>query len=200
MKILTLTIVSILLFSTFGMAQSIGIFAGYTGSSFDENPAYDTGVDVETTNGMEIGAAFVFDALPIIEAGVEYSKSITPFEMKTKIQGTEFTQKSSQSMFGAFVRFSFAVPVVTPYIRAGAGYYTGSSETNLPDALKDVAGLDTDYKSTLGFNIGAGVDVLFGLNAEFVYHIVSKELDVTDAKSFGANYWGLRVGYYFSLL
>ena len=162
------------------------------------NPVFESGV--EASSGFEVGAAFVFDALPIIEAGVEYSKSITPFEIKTKLQGQEFTQKSSQSMFGAFVRFSFSVPVVTPYIRAGAGYYTGSSETNLPDPLKDVAGLDTDYKSTLGFNVGAGVDTFIGLNAEFVYHIVSKELDITDAKSLGANYWGLRVGYYFSLL
>ncbi|MCK4796972.1 MAG: hypothetical protein KAT05_06295 [Spirochaetes bacterium] len=198
MKIFTLSILSILLISTFGMAQSIGVFGGLTGSSFEENPVFESGL--EASNGFEVGAAFVFDALPIIEAGVEYTKSVSPFEIKTKFQGIEFTQKNSQSMFGAFVKFNLSVPVVTPYLRAGAGYYSGSSETNLPDALKDVAGLDTDYKSTLGFNVGAGVDTFIGLNAEFVYHIVSKELDITDAKSLGANYWGLRVGYYFSLL
>ena len=198
MKTFTLSILGILLISTFGMAQSIGVFGGVTGSSFEDNPVFESGV--EASSGFEVGAAFVFDALPIIEAGVEYTTSVSPFEIKTAYQGTEFTQKNSQSMFGAFVKFNLSVPVVTPYLRAGAGYYSGSSETNLPDALKDVAGLDTDYKSTLGFNIGAGVETFIGLNAEFVYHLVSKELDVEDAKSLSANYWGLRVGYYFSLL
>ncbi len=199
MKVLSLSILSILLISTFGMAQSIGVFGGLTGSSFEKNPMFESGV--EASSGFEVGAAFVFDALPIIEAGVEYTTSVSPFEIKTKYQTTEFTQKNSQSMFGAFVKFNISVPVVTPYIRAGAGYYSGSSETDLqPQSVKDAAGLDTDYKSTLGFNIGAGIDTFIGLNAEFVYHLVSKELDVEDAKSLSANYWGLRVGYYFSLL
>lgn len=198
MKKFAFILLSILLISSFGMAQSIGIFGGLTGSSFEDNPVYDSGVDAST--GIEAGAAFVFDALPVIEAGVEYTTSLSPFEMKTEFQGTEFTQKNSQSMFGAFVRFSFSVPVVTPYLRAGAGYYSGKSETNLPAATKDLAGLDADYKSTLGFNVGAGVDTFIGINAEFVYHIVSKELDAQDAKSLSANYWALRVGYYFSLL
>ncbi len=198
MKTITLSILSILLISSFGMAQSIGIFGGFTGASYEDNPAFDA--DIETSNGFEVGAAFVFDALPIFDIGVEYSKSVSPFEIKSKVSGTEVTQKSSQSMFGAFVRFNLSVPVVTPYLRAGAGYYSGKSETNLPDALKDVAGLDADYKGTLGFNIGAGVNTFIGLNAEFVYHMVSQKLDITDAKSLSSNYWGLRVGYYFSLL
>lgn len=199
MKIFTFSILSVLLLSTLGMTQSIGIFGGLTGSSFEDNPVFESGVEAST--GFEVGAVFLFDALPIIEAGVEYTTSVSPFEIKTKFQGNDFTQKNSQSMFGAFVKFNISVPVVTPYIRAGAGYYSGSSETNLqPQAVKDAAGLDNDYKSTLGFNIGAGVDTFIGLNAEFVYHLVSKELDAENAKSLSANYWGLRVGYYFSLL
>ncbi len=199
MKKFTFTFLVIILLTSVGSAQSIGVFGGLTNSAFEDNPIFDA--DIETSNGFEVGAVFLIDALPILEAGVEYSTSVSPFEIKSEYSGSEFTQKNSQSMFGAFVKFNFSVPAVTPYLRAGAGYYSGSSETNLtPQALKDAAGLDADYKSTLGFNVGAGIDTFIGLNAEFIYHIVSKELDVEDAASLGANYWGLRIGYYFSLL
>ena len=188
MKTFTLSVLFILVLSTFGMSQSIGVFAGYLNSAFEEQ--------VDAAGGIELGATFVFDALPVIEAGVEYSTTVSPFEFEGDLGGQKFTSKFSNSMFGVYGKFNISVPAFTPYIRAGAGYYSGSVET---ESLGQSVTLD--FKNTLGFNVGAGLETFTGLYAEFVYHIVSKELDDPAASgSAGANYWGLRAGYLFSLL
>jgi opacity protein-like surface antigen len=187
MKYFAFSVISILLISTFGMAQSIGLFAGYLNSAFEDQ--------TDAAGGFELGATFVLDALPVIEAGAEYSTTVSPFEFESEFLGQKVTSKFSNSMFGVYGKFNISVPAFTPYIRAGAGYYSGSVEV-------EVGGQSgtTDFKNTLGFNVGAGIETFTGFYAEFVYHLVSKELDVEDAASAGANYWGLRAGYLFSLL
>lgn len=188
MKIFTFAILCVLVISSFGMAQSVGIFAGYLNSAFEEQ--------VDAAGGFELGATFVLDALPVIEAGVEYSTTVSPFEFESELLGQKITSKFNNSMFGVYGKFNISVPAFTPYIRAGAGYYSGSVEVSGGGQSATV-----DFKNTLGFNVGAGLETFTGLYAEFVYHIVSKELDdPTAAGSAGANYWGLRAGYLFSLL
>jgi len=187
MKQLIFTVFVILLLASIGSAQSIGVFGGLTGSSFEDQ--------TEAATGIEAGASFVIDALPIIEAGVEFSTFVSPFETSVEAFGIKTTTTTNQTMFGVFGKFTFGLPALTPYARAGVGYYTGSVETKTPAGT-----VTTDFKNTLGFNVGAGVDTFIGLYGEFLYHIVSREADAQNAQSFGANYWALRVGYYFSLL
>ena len=188
MKIFTLTIMSILLISTIGMAQSIGVFGGYLNSSFEEQD--------DAASAIELGASFVFDALPILDAGAEYTMTVSPFEFEESDPFFgDIKLKLNSSMFGVFARYNLPLPALTPYIRVGAGYYSGSVEA---EALGQSG--EEDFSSALGFNVGAGINTFTGLNAEFVYHIVKRELDQQGAVSAGYNYWGLRIGYYFSLL
>ena len=188
MKHFTLIILCIILFSSIGAAQSIGVFGGITGSSFEDQ--------AEAATGIEAGASFVFDALPIVEAGVEFSTFVSPFESSTEALGIKTTMTTNQTMYGVFGKFTFGLPALTPYARVGVGYYTGSVEVKTEPGVTTT----TDFKNTLGFNVGAGVDTFIGLYGEFLYHIVSRELDADNAASVGANYWGLRVGYTVSLL
>jgi len=96
------------------------------------------------------------------------------------------------------------------YIRAGGGLYTGSLEIDFEDELNSYGWEDSefDFKNAFGFNIGAGAEMNInrggGLFAEFVYHIVERELDAEDTeneenKPFGANNWALHVGFRFTL-
>ena len=80
--------------------------------------------------------------------------------------------------------------VVSPYVRVGAGMYTGGWEQGEWDG---------DYDSAIGFNIGAGVKTLPGIYAEFIYHIVKRKGDWEGAESMGANNWGIHVGYQLGL-
>ena len=187
MKIFTLSILSILLISTFGMAQSIGVFGGYLNSAFEGQG--------DAAGAFEVGGTFVLDALPILEAGVEFSTTVSPFEFEGEIAGDKFTTKIKSTMIGVYGKYNISLPALTPYIRVGAAYYSGSTEVD--GSL--LAGT-IDFKNTLGFNAGAGVETFTGLYAEFVYHIVSREFDVPNTVSEGYNYWGLRAGYLFSLL
>ena len=99
---------------------------------------------------------------------------------------------------------------IVPYIRAGAGMYTGTFEMDFNDEWNNIGFEDTelDFKSAFGFNLGAGAEMNInrggGLFAEFVYHVVERELDAEDTeneenKPFGANNWALHVGFRFTL-
>ena len=59
--------------------------------------------------------------------------------------------------------------------------------------------MEVDLKSTVGFNIGAGIRTMIGLYGEFRYNIVSMEADLEGAESAGANSWMLVAGYRFGL-
>jgi hypothetical protein len=188
MKTFTLSVLIVLVLSTFGMSQSIGVFGGYLNSSFDDQE--------DAAGAIELGASFVIDALPILDAGAEYTMTVSPFEFEGSDPFIgDFKTKLNSSMFGVYARYNLPLPALTPYVRVGAGYYSGSIEV---EALGQTG--EEDFSSALGFNVGAGINTFTGLNAEFVYHLVKRELDQQGAVSAGYNYWGLRVGYYFSLL
>ncbi len=188
MKKVTFTIFIVLLLSVAGFSQSLAIFGGYLNSAFEDQE--------EAAGAIELGGAFVLDALPVLEAGVEFSTLISPFEFEMEVLGVKTTSKFKQTMFGVFGKYNISLPALTPYIRGGVGYYTGSIEV---EAAGETG--EQDFKSAIGFNIGGGVQTFAGLYGEFIYHIVSKELDVENAPSaMGSNYWGLRVGYSISLL
>ena len=71
------------------------------------------------------------------------------------------------------------------------GYYTGKLSGD---------GDDVNMKGSMGFNIGAGVDLLMGLYGEVVYNIVSMEPDVEGGVSKKFNSVQVMVGYSFDLL
>lgn len=182
------TLLIVFVFAFMGSAQSIGVYGGYLSSAFEDQD--------EAASAIELGASFVLDALPILEAGVEFNTLVSPFEFETDVLGTTYTTKFKQTMFGVFAKYNISLPALTPYVRGGVGYYSGTIE-----AEGGGQSGETDFKNALGFNIGAGVDTFTGLYGEFIYHIVSKELDVDNAPdAAGANYWGIRVGYTISLL
>jgi len=170
--------------ATIGQAQVIlGVQAGYASTAFEDQESA-----ASTFSG---GAIIGTDIMPMIDVGLEYNLLFSPFEFEEG--GT--TAKVSQNLLGLWARWYFLpIPAVSPYIRGGVGYYSGKLE--LSGAMTGEA----DFKSTVGFNIGAGVDMPMGLYGEFVYHIVSRELDVDGAESAGYNNWAISVGYSFDLL
>ena len=184
------TVLLVLVFAAFFVTSahaigSIGIQGGMASSSFE-----DQGSAAST---FALGANFVFDMVPIVDVGAEFNTLLSPFEFEQEAFGQKITAKISQTYFGAFARFyPLPLPAIKPYVRAGVGYYSGKAELEGGGQSGSV-----DYKGTLGFNVGAGVKAIMGLYGEFVYHIVSRELDVDSAESAGSNNWMIMVGYSF---
>ena len=171
------------------MASGLGIQAGMATSAFeDQTSAAKTFVG---------GAHFVFDLLPLIDLGAEYTLTVSPFSFKGEIEGQSLTQDITQSYFGAFARVFLPLPliVVDPYLKAGVGYYSGKIK-------RTVAGQSTTYdlKSTLGYSIGVGLKSVIGLYGEFIYNFAKQELDgIPDAEKLAYNNWMIMVGYSFGL-
>ena len=180
----SLFLVMLFVIASLGQAQVIfGIQAGYTSSAFEDQESA-----ASTFSG---GAIIGTDIMPMIDVGLEYNLLLSPFEFEAA--GT--TAKISQNLLGLWARWYFIpLPAASPYLRGGVGFYSGKTEFS-----GNITG-DVDFKSAVGFNIGAGVDLPMGLYGEFVYHIVSRELDVEGAESGGANNWAISVGYSFDLL
>ena len=98
-----------------------------------------------------------------------------------------------------------------PYLRGGAGMYTGNAEMEFTSEAKELFqsyGLEledeeVDMKSAFGFNIGGGLD--FEINHknslffEFVYNIVEREADEENSEKLSANNWVLQAGFSFGL-
>ncbi len=170
--------------ASLGQAQLIlGVQAGYASSAFEDQESA-----ASTFSG---GAILGTDIMPMIDVGLEYNLLFSPFEFDQ--QGT--TAKITQNVLGLWARWYFIpLPAASPYIRGGVGYYSGKLE------LSGGSTGEADFKSAVGFNIGAGVDLPMGLYGEFVYHIVSRELDLPGQESGGANNWAISLGYSFDLL
>ena len=163
----------------------IGVQGGMGFSSFEDQDKGATAIPVAVTVGT--------DLLPIIDAGVEANFLASPYKFDVVNSDLSTSEvKINQTLFGAYVRwYVLPLPALSPYVKGGVGYYSGKWKTDNGDV---------DLKSTVGFNIGAGVDLLMGLYGEVVYHIVSMEADIPDASSQGYNSVQVQIGYSFDLL
>jgi opacity protein-like surface antigen len=187
LTLLTLILFSFAITTNAQLPISLEINGGIAGSAFEDQESSATGVVV--------GAAVLIDIIPIIDAGVEFNTTVSPFTFKTTELGPELEVDVTQTYIGAFAKFDILPLVaVTGYLRGGVGMYSGKLEASIGDESESV-----DFKSSTGFNIGAGVKTMIGIYGEFTYHIVSRELDVEGAPSTGYNNWMLLVGYRFNL-
>ena len=170
------------------MATGLGIQAGMATSAFQDQAS--------AANTFVGGAHFVFDWLPLIDVGAEYTMTLSPYTFETTAFGQTLTSEISQSYFGAFVRVFLPIPliVINPYIKGGMGYYSGKFKVTAA-GRSDSA----DLKSTLGYSLGLGVKSIVGLYGEFVYNFVSHELDVENPDNLAYNNWMIMVGYSFGL-
>ena len=180
-----------------GMANAqlvFGVQGGIGGSAFKDQESAASSVPV----GVYVGT----NALPLFDAGIEFNMLLVPFKFEETdpFLGQKVKLEFTQTYYGVFVKwYVLPIPVVEPYVKAGAGYYSGKLKV-------EVAGEsgEEDFKNTLGFNIGAGVKTMTGLYGEFVYHILSRELDVKnpdpdEVKKAVYNNWMLMIGYQFEL-
>ena len=125
---------------------------------------------------------------------------VSPFKFTGEVLTQKVDLEFTQSYFGAFIRwYVLPLPVIEPYIRAGAAYYTGKMTVKAAGESEDFK-----FKNTLGYNIGAGVKTMTGLYGEFIFHLLSRELDTESvdpatAKDAAYNNWMLMVGYQFEL-
>jgi opacity protein-like surface antigen len=209
MKKLSLILLVFFFISGVAYSQSIGAFVGYGSSAFGDD---FFGEDVESSqaNYIPLGAQLLFGNNGAFEFGGEINYAIIPFTFETDGWGET---KLNQLYFGALAKFKIGSgygPGLVPYLRAGAGLYTGSADVDFTDEWNDLGleDLEMDMKSAFGFNIGAGAEMNLnrggGLFAEFVYHIVEREFDVDDTEMednepFGANNWAIHVGFRFKL-
>lgn len=204
MKKLGLIFLLFLLGSGTAYSQSIGAFVGYGQSAF--------GDDVEEqANYIPVGAQLLFGTGGNFEIGAEVSYAVVPFAFS---MGEDVgDMKVGQLYYGAMAKFKFGTGGgVWPYVRAGAGLYTGSLEYDFTDEINEFGfeDVEIDFKSAFGFNVGAGAEINLsgnnGLFAELVYHIVDRELDIAEedladgesAKMTGNNF-AIQVGFKFGL-
>ncbi len=217
-----LLLIVIFLFAgyTFVSAQpSLGVFLGYGVSSFDNELV--GGVDLSSSAGyLPVGAqvgysltGLSFGALSFL---AEFNYSAVPFTYETfgdlgsgEIKTSEIMV--SQTFIGAVFKMKFGKSFFNPFIRVGTGAYLGSVQQEFTDDVRSyfeqygqgIEDVDLDFKTAFGFNIGAGTDIrigqVTGLFGEFVYHIVSRELDIEGAESKSANNWAVLVGLQISI-
>ncbi|MBU0473573.1 MAG: porin family protein [Bacteroidetes bacterium] len=203
MKKLGLILLLLLLASGTAYSQSIGAFAGYGSSAFGDD------VD-EESNYIPVGAQLLFGSGGNFEFGVEVNYAVVPFIFS---KGDIGDMKINQLYYGALAKFKFGTGRgIWPYLRAGAGMYTGTIEYDFTDEINEFGFDDVkmDFKNAFGFNVGAGAEMNIsgnnGLFVEFVYHIVDRELDVNnedmeegDSSKMTANNWAIHVGFRFGL-
>jgi opacity protein-like surface antigen len=184
----TMLVLFMIVFTGMANAQLMfGVQGGIGGSAFEDQDKGATGVPI----GVYAGT----NALPLFDIGVEYNMLLTPYKFDGEYLGQKITSEFTQTYFGAFVKwYVLPLPVVKPYIKAGAAYYTGKVKVEGGGESEEI-----DFKNTLGFNIGAGVKTMIGIYGEFVYHILSRELDTENPEKAGYNNWMIMAGYQFEL-
>jgi hypothetical protein len=167
----------VLVMSVAGIAQIVaGVQLGYAQSAYEDHDS--------KSGAFPLGITVGTDILPMIEVGGEFNMLLTPFVLD--VEGMDDDFEATQNIIGVYGKYFFPMPTFSPYARLGIGYYTGSWEEGQWDG---------DFDSAVGFSIGAGAKTLMGIYGEFVYHIMSRKGDWEDAKTYGANNWGIHLGY-----
>ena len=198
---------------------SIGIFAGYGQSSFDEDLFGDDS-KIEQAGYVPVGiqAGFNLNSVSFgsIFLGAEFNYAALPFtfDMNGDIGNGEESLaeiKINQTYIGALIKVKLGKGGLKPFVRLGGGAYMGGGEIEYSEEFKQyylqfgqtLEDETYDLKTAFGFNAGAGVDFSLSSSSsffsEFVYHIVDREPDEGDSESFSANNWAIQVGVNFGL-
>lgn len=174
MKYIKTALFFVMLFSISAFAQkmSAGAQAGYAMTAFEDQD--------ETGKGIPVGGFFGYMIDENIQVGADFNMLASGFS--TDDSDIDVTQ----TIIGGFAKYMMPMEGFSPYGKLGVGYYMGE--------IKEDA-FSLDFKGAIGFNVGAGVASDMGIYGEFVFHIVSRELDIEGAKSSGANNWGIHIGY-----
>lgn len=191
----------------------IALFTGLGLSNFNSEDIYGPGFNLTQSSYVPVGAQFLFIAGSFNIGGeVNYAAMPFTFESKSGSGQVAWEDQINQLQFGAVGRFNLVKGPAMPFIRAGAGFYTGDAKRKYSKEFKDEfqmatgetlqddsAKLDTNF----GFNFGAGVSIRNGF-IEFVYHIVNRTMDqvsvdqngneVVDKVSIKGNNWAVQVG------
>lgn len=187
----------------------VAIFTGFGLSNFNSEDIYGPGFNLTQSSYVPLGAQFLIIAGSFHIGGeVNYAAMPFTFENKTTSGQVAWEDQIQQLQFGAVGRFNLVQGPAMPFIRAGAGFYSGDAKRKYSKEFKDAIGenlqddtakLDTNF----GFNFGAGVSVRNGF-IEIVYHLVNRTMDqvtvdqngneVVDKVSIKGNNWAVQVG------
>jgi hypothetical protein len=164
----------------------LAAFVGYGQSAFEDQD--------DAAGYIPIGVQGLLELSPGLSAGVELNLAVVPFTW-TYEDFEDSETKVTQTVIAALAKYEIGQGRMRPHVRGGVGMYMGKLEYVDDPFFGDA---EEDYKSAIGFNFGGGVTADWGYDrfwlAEFVYHVVSRELDVEGADSFGANNWALQLG------
>jgi opacity protein-like surface antigen len=202
MKKVSVIIFILVLAATASQAQTaLSIYTGLGRSSYDQN-FFGQDINLSQSNYVPLGAQLTF-GLPLVTLGVEVSYAVSPFSFDVNVNNGGTTANAQagkfsvhQLMYGVLGKVKLLPGPIVPYGRLGIDVYTGNADFDYQGKT-----LTVNIKSTLGFNLGAGVDINFsksgGLFGELVYHFVSREEDTQGAQSYQANNYALHVGWQF---
>ncbi len=187
------TLLALALLSVGASAQpSLVVFAGYGQSAFEDQD--------DAAGYVPVGAQVLFEAMPGLSVGGELNYAVVPFTWELEEMGTEFAEsKVTQMLIGGVAKYEVGQGALRPHARGGVGMYMGKMKFDFESEYESYTpDVEEDFKNAIGFNLGGGITADFGENkmwiAEFVYHIVSRELDVQGAESEGANNWAIHLG------
>lgn len=194
------------------------IFSGFGLSNFDGEEMYGVKSGFSQSSYIPLGGQFFVQAGQFhIGAEVNYAAAPFTFETESRSGRVLWEDEMEQLQFGALVRFNFTQTLAKPYLRAGAGLYTGNFNRTYNDQYKkdfkaefgeDLKDFEVKLDSNFGFNFGAGVAVRNGF-IEFVYHFVERSYEETNTDQTGkevketvrvnADNWAVQVGVQFPL-
>jgi opacity protein-like surface antigen len=202
----TLILVAAMLILTNGIfAQdhgSVVIFGGY-GQSFFSSEIGDDNNHPEEAKYVPVGVQFLF-GIDNFSVGAEVNYAAVPFTFTMSSDGTDLADFTiTQLYYGGVIKFRLGTHAgLNPYLRAGAGMYTGKFKVDWTDDVTRLLGLEdseTNYKSAFGFNLGAGIEFAVsqtsGIIVEFVYHKVNRTLDVEGAEAGKADNAAIHAGF-----
>ncbi len=165
---------------------TVSAVGGYAMSAFEDQD--------DAAGALPVGVQVGYKFKPNFILGGEVNLAVGGFSWEMEESGYKITTTANQTLIGAFGKYYFSEGTYLPYGRAGVGMYTGDGEVKAEyqgQSQKQTLNID----SAFGFNIGGGVLLPEkGIFAEFIYHIVSREVE---GESSGMNYWAIQVGYQF---
>ena len=201
-------LISVQLFCSINILSqpSFNLLSGY-GKTVFENTA-------NQSEYLPAGIQLMF-GVPVFNFGIEANYSITPIiydvrdiESKKNLKQIKF----NQLFIGPVIKINLAWGNIIPYLRIGAGLYTGKERVTWYKEAKRTASADgiilKDYKASfknrMGANLGGGFNFELwrysGFFFEYVYHFISRQENIPGSVLFKADSWTFSFGYKFNFL